>query len=111
MDRQTPQAGDIDFSRWLVRVFTWDGALPTCIFLIPFAAKQLLPNQGGIFVLLAVVLPIVALFIRLPVGCRHIDDNTCGPWFQKFQVWMLLFGALILVIVDALLVIAHEIGW
>ena len=111
MDRQTPQVGDIDFVRWFVRVLTWDGALPVCLFLIPLVAKLMVPNQGGMFVFLAVVLPIIALFIRLPVGCRHIDDNTCGPLFQKLQVWMLLIGALILVIVDALLVIAHEIGW
>jgi hypothetical protein len=110
MDSELPRAGHIDYARWLLRVITWDGVLPVCLFLIPLAAKFLFPIHGGVFAFLAVALPIAALFFRIRAGCHHIDANNCGPSFQKLQVWTLLFGSLILVILDALLIVAHEVG-
>ena len=103
-------SGHVDFSRWLFRLLTWDGVLPFCMILIPQAARLLFPNNGLVIVLLAVGVPIAALFLRIRAGCQHIDENNCGPTFQKVQVWSMVFGAFVLVLIDAMLIVMHEMG-
>jgi hypothetical protein len=108
--RNEPSSGQIDISVWLLRLLTWDGVLPFCMILIPHAARLLFPNNGLVIVFLAVGLPIAALFFRIRAGCQHIDENNCGPTFQKVQVWSMVFGALVLVLIDAMLIVMHEMG-
>ena len=71
---------------------------------------MLFPNNGLVIVFLAVGLPIAALFVRMRAGCQHIDESYCGPTFQKVQVWSMVFGAFVLVLIDAMLIVMHEMG-
>jgi hypothetical protein len=107
MSGRSTNVGHIDFSGWLFRLLTWDGVLPIGIILVPFVIGAIFPNHEGAIVIAAVALPIVAFFVRIAVGCRHIDENNCGPIFQRVQVWLLLFGIFVLVFIDAMLMISH----
>lgn len=90
----------------MFRLFTWDGILPFCILLVPSIIERLIPNRGAIEIA-AVSLPIIFFFVRIAIGCRHIDSNHCSPRFQKIQVWTLVFGVFLLVLIDAFLILSH----
>jgi hypothetical protein len=101
--------GRIDFAGWLFRLFTWDGLLPSCVMFLPVAVERFWPNKGAIEAG-AVVLPIVFFFVRIVAGCRRIDSNHCRPWFQKIQVWSMVFAVFILVFLDAFIILSDVLG-
>jgi Gpi18-like mannosyltransferase len=108
MDNRASNIGHIDFAAWLFRLFTWDGVLPTCMMFLPAVIEQLWPNRGAIETA-TVVLPIVFFFVRIVVGCRHIDANHCSPGFQRVQAWALVLGVFILVFLDAVMILSNVI--
>jgi hypothetical protein len=92
---------------WIVRIAIWDGALPAVIWLAPVIVQGLIPNLRGPVEIVAVVLPIVAFFIRFHVGRWHISANHCRIELRRFQYVALCFGALVLVLVDAVLILTN----
>lgn len=98
----------INYRAWLLRVLAWDGVLPLLLWLSPFVVRLILPgikDEAG--VLLAVPLPICLFFLRIWVGAKHVDANHCGPKFRVVQYYCFLFGILLLLFVDALLLALH----
>ncbi len=90
---------------WVVRIAIWDGALPAIIWLAPILVQGLIPNRRGPVEIIAVVLPILAFFIRFHVGRRFVSANQCGVAVRRFQYVALCIGALILVLVDAVMIL------
>ena len=92
---------------WLMRLLKWDGIMPTIIWSVPFLIRAVLPKFREPIELVAVVLPIVAFFIRYSVGMRYIRSNHCGKTTRNFQIIILRAGLMILALLDAVLVLTH----
>lgn len=105
MNNSRTNVGNTDFVGWMVRLLTWEGILPTCVFLVRGIIETLFPSRGTIEAA-AVVLPITFFFVRIFTGCRHIDANHCSQGFQRFQVWALVLAVFVLVFVDAIMILA-----
>lgn len=97
----------IDFGFWLRRIVTWDGLLPILMWLAPWAIETVLPNRRGAIEIAAVVLPIVALFLRFHSGIRQIASNRCAKLFRGVQFAVFVIGILPLVLFDCFMMLAH----
>ena len=93
--------------RWLIRLIAWDGVLPAVVWSVPFVIHALMPNCRGAVEICAVVLPIVAFFVRFVMGCRVIDSNHCGTLLRRIQVVVLCIGILPLLLIDVFMVLAN----
>jgi hypothetical protein len=100
-------ATELDVRSWLLRLITWDGALPACMVFAPAGIKYLFPNNRGAIEIAAIVLPITAFWFRFVVGKRHIDTNHCGPLVQTLQLCVLCLAIFIFVFCDAVIALSH----
>lgn len=91
-------------SRWVVRLFGYDGLLPAIVFALP-GLLVVVFGPGVVMELTAVVLPIVAFFYRAAVGLQQIESNSCRTGFRRMQKAALLFALLILLLVDAFVIL------
>ena len=94
-------------TRWLVRLFGYDGLLPAFVLLLPAALALLF--QGWVIEFTAVALPIVAFLYRFAVGLRLIDQNGCNQIIRMLQKTALFLGLLVLLLVDAFMILAWSI--
>ncbi len=92
---------------WLVRLLGYDGLLPAVVFLLPAALT--LVSKGWIIDFTAVALPIGAFLYRSSVGLRLIDQNACHPMMRVLQKAALFLGLLVLLVVDALMILAWSL--
>jgi len=92
---------------WLFRLMAWDGLLPAAVWAVPWVIEWLIPHRRGAIEVTAVVLPIVAFFIRYQVGRRYIASNRCGALMRGLQVGVFCVGILLLVLIDAVIVLSH----
>ena len=92
---------------WLLAVALWDGLLPVGIVLLPALVQLVIPNRREPIEVIAVLVPMVAFFVRIVVGSRRIRSNHCARWFQILQFLGFGLGALILVLLDAVLILSH----
>jgi hypothetical protein len=92
---------------WILRLAKWDGILPAIVWSAPVVVRILMPNQRGLVEITAVVLPIVAFFVRFNFGRRCISNNNCQIVTRRFQMSALCIGILILVLIDAVMILAH----
>lgn len=109
MDRFADFRPRVDYVKWVLRLFAWDGLLPVALVLVPWAIKFVLPNQRGPIEAAAVILPIVAFFVRLLGGLAHIAANHCSRGFRVVQRIVFCAGIFALVLIDAVLILAHII--
>lgn len=98
----------IKYRDWFLRVLCWDGALPAAVFLVPHLAKRLLPDRPGIIELLAIVVPIAALFSRFIAGTRVIRSNHCAESCRQLQFIALGAALVILLLTEAVLMLSHN---
>jgi len=99
----------VNLAAWLLRLLTWDGVLPVCIFFVPSLIELLLPNNRGAVEIASVAPPIIAFFIRFAVGRHHIAANRCSAWFRRIQYAVFGIAVVLLVFFDAVLILAHLI--
>lgn len=71
-------------SRWLVRLFGYDGLLPALVILIPTSLHLLFRNARWVE-LLALILPIAAYIFRAGIGLEMIESNQSGRWLRRTQ--------------------------
>lgn len=100
-------AGPIRFGKWLFRLFAWDSLLPVVVVLIPALVESLFPNRQGFIETIAIVLPIVAFFIRLRAGRRHIVKNNCTRAFRSVQFIAFFLAIFILALLDGVIVLSY----
>src|SRR5438445_5890233 len=98
----------IAYRDWLLGVLGWDGALPAVVYLAPIIAKHLLPRHPGIIEVLAIVLPIAALFSRFIAGSRVIRANHCGGGCRQLQFAAFGVALLMLLLFDAAVILSHN---
>jgi hypothetical protein len=103
-------AGRVNYGTWLLKLIAWDGALPIFIILVPTFVDLLFPNRRGAIEAAAVMVPIAAFFLRFFVGKRHINSNRCGRVIRKLQLVALCIGIFVLLMIDSLLILAHEMN-
>jgi len=100
-------AEQVEYRSWLLRIIGWDGMLPASVLAAPYVVESILPNTRWAIEVTAVVLPIVAFFMRLFVGHRHIHENKCSTVFRVVQFGVFFLGIFPLVLIDAALVLVH----
>jgi hypothetical protein len=92
---------------WVIRIVKWDGVLPGIVWTAPLLVQFLLPNRRGPVEIVAVVLPILAFFVRFKVGSQHIAANNCQTGMRRLQIASLCIGILILALIDAVMILTH----
>lgn len=92
---------------WLLAVALWDGLLPVGIVLLPALVHLAIPNHREPIEIIAIVVPMVAFFVRIVVGSQRIRSNHCARWFQVLQFALFFLAALILVLLDAVVILSH----
>jgi hypothetical protein len=97
-----------EYLNWFLRVLCWDGLLPAVVFLVPHIALLLLPNRPGVIELLAIVVPIAALFSRFVAGSRVIKSNHCAERCRQLQFMALAVALMILLLTEAALMLSHN---
>jgi hypothetical protein len=91
-------------SRWLLRLFGYDGLLPAIIFALP-GFLVLVFGPGHLLELTAIGLPILAFLWRSAVGLQQIQSNSSGLAFRRVQKATLIVALLFLVLVDAFVIL------
>jgi len=71
--------------------------------------QWLLPGRRVAVELAAIVLPIVAFFVRAVAGSRHIAANNCSPRFRQVQGAALALGIFVLLFIDCIAMLSHLI--
>ena len=95
---------------WLIRLATWDGLLPLALWLVPLVIRTAFPRHRELYETVGILLPIVVLFMRFFFGFRMIKSNHCVFWVRCLQTMALCMGILVMIIVDVLLMMSHEMG-
>jgi len=92
---------------WLIRFLGWDGLVPAAIWILPFALSLLIPQIPQLIEVMAVILPIVAFFLRFNAGVWHISTNRCGRIVRSGQLVALCCAILVLAVVDAVIILTN----
>lgn len=96
------------YRHWLLTLVTWDGLLPVLVLVTPAVVSFFFPNQREAREAVGILLPIVAFLVRFCIGLRHIKTNHCNEWLRRLQVVALILGLFQLVMIDSLVLLAHE---
>jgi hypothetical protein len=92
---------------WLIRLVTWDGIFPAAILSVPFLLRWMFPNDRATIELAAVVLPIVAFFVRYRAGMKHIATHRSTETWRRIQVAVFGVGLIVLVVMDGVMILTH----
>lgn len=92
--------GRLDVSKWVMQVLCWDGLLPVIMLLLPWVIGRLDAGANEWFEFLPILICIAGIFVRLYSGIRIISRNDLTPGEQQGQRFFLLFGAMILAVIE-----------
>ena len=92
---------------WITRVANWDALLPSVVWCAPYVVGFLVPQNRAAIEVIAVVLPLVAFFIRYRAGRRAIAANRCSATMRRFQITVFCVGISLLVLIEAVLALSH----
>ena len=98
----------VHYGRWFLKLVAWDGVLPVVVLLAPTVVEQQFPNRREAMEVMAMILPITAFFVRFFVAKRHINSNQCTHLVRCFQIIALCLAILVLLLIDSLIILAHE---
>jgi hypothetical protein len=98
--------GSVGYRAWILRILTWDTALPACVAFIPAGVGTLFRNRRGVMEITAVTLPVAAFLLRLRAGRRHIASNRCPKWARRVQYGVFCLGILPLALIDCCLILS-----
>jgi hypothetical protein len=98
----------VNYRAWMLKLVAWDGTLPVIIVFAPSVVEFLFPNRRTALEVMALTLPIAALFLRFVLGKRHIDANRCSTMVRYIQIVALCIAIIMLVLIDSLVILAHE---
>lgn len=89
---------------WVLRVITWDGALPAFIWAFFHVLTALAPNWDDEIAVFGVLFLIVAFFLRMYAGACFIAANGRSAFVQNVQYLVFCFGLFVLTIIDGLMI-------
>ncbi|MDY3562225.1 hypothetical protein R5W23_003687 [Gemmata sp. JC673] len=92
---------------WLSRVFGWDGCLPLFVVLLPAVVGAVAPNAEKAISMLAIFLPIAALFARYYIGRRAVASNRVGPALRFCQQVVFTASILLLLLLECFVIALH----
>ena len=81
--------------------------MPAAIWLTPLVIRFIVPQRPAIVEVLAVVLPIVAFFVRANAGVWYINTNRFGRVLRSIQFVALGCAILFYAVVDAVVILTH----
>jgi hypothetical protein len=102
-----PVAQRINYWLWFYRLIAWDSLLPAVIVAVPMALHLLFPNAQGVIDLVAVVIPVVALFIRYRAGRKYILANQCSVKLRHIQFNVMCLGIFSLALFDSFIILTN----
>jgi hypothetical protein len=77
---------------WLITIFYWDGALPLAAVAIPKLILSIFPPNEELVQVIAIVIPVIAFFLRGAHGYRCHRNRT----FRLWQTALFVAGILLL---------------
>ena len=92
---------------WFSRVFSLDGILPLFVFLLPKGIQWIFDIPDHDMVLPSVILPILAMILRVILGLKAIDSNQVRPFFRGCQLIVFVCGVLVLMFLETFVVALH----
>lgn len=95
----------LNISKWALQVLCWDGLLPVIILLLAWGLGTVDANASGWFDFLPILICLVGIFARLYSGIRIISQNHLTSGEQQGQRFFLLFGAMILAVMETCLLV------
>jgi len=101
--------GHTNYGFWLIRLLTWDGLLPLCTAVAPYAIKLLFPKQPEAMDIAAVGVAIAALLLRISAGNRHIASNHCSEEVRHLQSCAFVLGIVPLLLMDCFIIVEHQL--
>ena len=93
----------------VLRMLAWDGLLPLVVLVVPYLVRLVLPQFPDAIVVAAIVVSIVAFFLRVYIGCCYICANQCGKWLRRFQLLTLNLGVFTLMFVETLVMVLQDL--
>lgn len=93
---------------WILRVVAWDGLLPLLIVSTPVVLLHVVPGRRELANNAMVLGPTIATILRIFEGYRIIVTNRCTSAFRACQFAALALGIFILLLIELLLLHAHE---
>ncbi len=96
----------LHWTGWLLRVLTWDGLVPVSMLLLSRGLTLIVVGGGGEFDLLSIILPCIAIGVRLYLGHVAISVNHCTPSVRQAQFISLLLGLILLAVIECALILA-----
>jgi len=109
-DLHYEQLGRVDWKAWLIRLFSWDGALPAGILSAPTIVHILFPKEPAAVNFAAVFFPVVAFLVRWVVGVRHIRVNNCSEYLRDLQNCALVLGIVALAFIDCVGIVLQDVA-
>ncbi|GEM_PF-489453 len=83
---------DRSWSRWLVRLLSWDGLLPLGCWGVIWVVHQVFLQRRGIVELTAIVLPTAAFIVRMVVGWRSFRVGAPPEWARSGHFLLKFLG-------------------
>ena len=96
----------LNIGGWLLRVFAWDGLVPVAMLLLSWGLALVDAGGNEWIDFLPVALPIVAIFVRLALGIQTISANHCSAQQRQAQLFLLVFGLVLLAVIECMLMLA-----
>lgn len=94
----------VNYSKWFLRLLTWDGIVPAIMLALPGFARRFGPQNNDRFLVMLVVAALIAgILLRFSFGMRHINANHCGPVVKQVQRIGLCLMIFMLMLVETLI--------
>ena len=111
-NRQPERHQSVDYSKWILRLLTWDGLAPVMMLSLPFLIRRFGPANNDRFLVMSIVAALIAgILLRFSFGMRHIRANYCRAGVKRFQQAGLLAMIAVLVLVETLLCLIPAAGF
>ena len=85
---------NVDYSKWFIRLLSWDGVVPLMMLSLPMLVRRFGPPNNDVFLVPAVVGALIfGILFRFSFGMRHIRLNHCSErmkLIQRVGLWTMI---------------------
>ena len=90
---------------WALRLLALDGALPVVVVILPHVVQHAFPKVPHALPMFATLVLAIGCVYRFYAGRHHILTNQCGRVFRIVQTVALIFGIVLIVFNDCLIMV------
>ena len=94
---------------WIIRLLALDGLLPIAVVAVPQLIQFAFPDDFKAFAIVATLLLAIGCIYRFYTGRHHILTNHCGRSLRIVQTLALLFGIVVMVVSDCVMMVLTTI--